>query len=152
MSLEAIFWLSATVVFVIVEAVTVGLVSVWFAMGSLAALICALFQGPVWLQLLWFFVVSIITLLMTRPLVRRFLSGSVQATNADRNIGRTGIVTERIDNVRSSGAVKLDGIEWTARSLNDKTVIEMGTIVVVREIQGVKLLVEPREENPLQFK
>ena len=151
MSSEAIFWLLATVVFVVVEAVTVGLVSIWFAMGSLAALVCALFHGPVWLQLLWFLVISIITLLLTRPLARRYLGGKSQATNADRNIGRTGMVTERIDNVRSSGAVKLDGLVWTARSLSDETVIEEGTPVVVREIQGVKLLVEPKVQEPFKF-
>lgn len=144
MSPDSAFWLAATVIFVIVEAVTVGLVSIWFALGSLAGLVCALFHGPVWLQILWFFAVSAVTLLLTRPAARRFVSGRGQATNADRNIGRTGLVTERIDNIRSSGAVKLDGVEWTARSLSDETIIEPGVPVVVREIRGVKLLVEPK--------
>ena len=144
MTAETIFWLAAIIVFVIAEAATVGLVSVWFAIGGAAALICALMGGPVWLQILWFLVVSVVSLILTKPLAHKFISSRTEATNADRNIGRIGVVTERIDNVRSSGAVKLDGVEWTARSMADDMTIEAGAPVVVREIQGVKLLVEPR--------
>ena len=143
MATDTIFWLVAIILFVIVEAVTVGLASIWFALGGAAALIVALLHGPVWMPFLWFLVVSLVTLLLTRPLVHKFVSSRAEATNADRNIGRVGMTTEPIDNVRSSGAVKLDGVVWTARSVSDHITIDAGTPVVVRAIQGVKLLVEP---------
>lgn len=141
---EVIFWIAALVVFVVVEAVTVGLASIWFAIGALAALVCALLHGPVWLQVVWFLVISAVTLILTRPLVKKFTKNSQVATNADRNIGRVAVVTERIDNLAGTGAVKLDGMEWTARSTRDECTLEPGDQAVVRDIQGVKLLVEPR--------
>ena len=144
MSGEAIFWVAAMVLFLIVEAVTVGLASIWFAIGALAALLCALIGGPIWLQVVWFVVVSVITLLLTRPLVRKYISGHTVATNADRNIGRTAVVTERIDNLAATGSVKLDGVDWMARSVDDERTIPNGAQVVVREIRGVKLIVEPK--------
>ena len=146
MSADTIFWLAAIIVCVVVEAVTVGLASIWFAIGGAAALICALLHGPVWLQILWFLVVSLITLMLTRPAVRRFMASRAVATNADRSIGRVGMATQRIDNVRSSGEIKLDGVLWTARSVSDSITIDAGTPVVVRDIQGVKLLVEPKTD------
>lgn len=78
-----IFWIVAAVLFLIVEAATVGLASIWFALGALAALVCALLKGPLWLQILWFFVISVVTLLITRPLAKRYVNGRRQATNAD---------------------------------------------------------------------
>ena len=143
---DAIFWIAALIFFIIVEAATVGLASIWFAIGALAALVCALFHGPIWLQVVWFLVVSVVTLILTRPLVKKYVNGRVVPTNADRNIGRTAAVTERIDNLAATGAVKIDGVTWTARSLNDQQTIETGALVTVREIRGVKLLVEPKED------
>ena len=141
---EVLFWIVAMILFVVVEAVTVGLASIWFAIGALAALICAMVGGPIWLQAVWFVVVSLIALILTRPLVKKYVNGKTVATNADRNIGRTAIVTERIDNLSGTGSVRLDGVEWTARSLDDECTIPDQTPVVVREIQGVKLIVEPK--------
>ena len=138
---DVMFWIVALIVFLVVEAVSVGLVSVWFAIGSVAALICALLHGPVWLQVIWFVVISAVTLILTRPLVKKFVNAKSVPTNADRNIGRSAVVTERIDNLASTGTVQLDGVAWTARSTDD-SVIETGQHVVVREIRGVKLLVE----------
>lgn len=139
---HVLFWIVALLIFLAVEAVSVGLVSIWFAVGALAALICALLHGPVWLQAIWFVVISGVTLILTRPLVKKYVNAKSVATNADRNIGRSAVVTERIDNLAGTGTVKLDGVLWTARSANDAP-IEEGTTVVVREIRGVKLLVEP---------
>ena len=147
MSGEVIFWIAALVLFLVVEAVTVGLASIWFAIGSLAALLCAMAGGPVWLQAVWFVAVSVITLILTRPLVRKFVNGRTVATNADRNIGRTAIVTGRIDNLSGTGSVKLDGVEWSARSADDECTIPEGEQVLVREIQGVKLIVEPKNDK-----
>ena len=137
-----VFWVAALVVFLIVEAVTAGLVSIWFVFGSLVALICAALGAAVWLQIFWFVIVSVVTLVLTRPLVKRYVDSRSVATNADRCIGRTAVVTERIDNLAAAGAVKLDGVVWTARSTDDAVAIEVGERVTVRAIEGVKLIVE----------
>ena len=136
------FWVAALVVFLIVEAVTAGLVSIWFVFGSLVALICAALGAAVWLQIFWFIIVSVATLVLTRPLVKRYVDSRSVATNADRSIGRAAVVTERIDNLAATGAVKLDGVVWTARSTDDAVAIESGERVTVRAIEGVKLIVE----------
>ena len=136
------FWVAALVVFLIVEAVTAGLVSIWFVFGSLVALICAALGAAVWLQIFWFIIVSVATLVLTRPLVKRYVDSRSVATNADRSIGRAAVVTERIDNLAATGAVKLDGVVWTARSTDDAVAIEAGERVTVRAIEGVKLIVE----------
>lgn len=136
------FWVAALVVFLIVEAVTAGLVSIWFVFGSLVALICAALGAAVWLQIFWFVIVSVATLVLTRPLVKRYVDSRSVATNADRSIGRAAVVTERIDNLAATGAVKLDGVVWTARSTDDAVTIETGERVTVRAIEGVKLIVE----------
>lgn len=136
------FWVAALVVFLIVEAVTAGLVSIWFVFGSLVALICAALGAAVWLQIFWFVIVSVATLVLTQPLVKRYVDSRSVATNADRSIGRAAVVTERIDNLAATGAVKLDGVVWTARSTDDAVAIETGERVTVRAIEGVKLIVE----------
>ena len=136
------FWVVALVVFLIVEAVTAGLVSIWFVFGSLVALICAALGAAVWLQIFWFVIVSVATLVLTRPLVKRYVDSRSVATNADRSIGRAAVVTERIDNLAATGAVNLDGVVWTARSTDDAVAIEAGERVTVRAIEGVKLIVE----------
>ena len=136
------FWVVALVVFLIVEAVTAGLVSIWFVFGSLVALICAALGAAVWLQIFSFVIVSVATLVLTRPLVKRYVDSRSVATNADRSIGRAAVVTERIDNLAATGAVKLDGVVWTARSTDDAVAIETGERVTVRAIEGVKLIVE----------
>ena len=141
-----LFWLIALIFFVVVEIVSVGLVSIWFAAGALAALICAALHGALWLQIVWFVVISAVALIFTRPLVKKYVDPNRVATNADRNLGRTALVSERIDNLAATGSVKLDGVTWTARS-TDGSVIEPGATVVVREIQGVKLLVEAAGEQ-----
>lgn len=139
-------WIIALVVFLALEAFTAGLTSIWFAAGALAALVTALLHGPVWLQVVWFVVVSVLALIFTRPLAKKYVNNRSVATNADRSIGKTAVTIERIDNVAGTGAVKLDGVEWTARSLGEET-IEAGRTVRVCEIRGVRLFVEPLEEK-----
>jgi len=136
-----IFWVAAIIFFMVVEAATAGLASIWFALGGVAALLTAWLNGPIWLQVVWFLVVSAVTLILTRPLAKRFINAGKEPTNADRAIGRIGIVTETIDNIAASGAVKLDGQVWTARSA-DGDVIAMGERVEAVEIRGVKLIVK----------
>ena len=110
----SVVWLVLMVVLLIVEAATAGLTCIWFALGALAALIAALFDAAVWLQVVWFLVVSILTLWLTRPLALKYLNSRKVATNADRVVGAEGVVSEDIDNIAGTGAVKLDGKEWTA--------------------------------------
>ena len=146
MSVDAIIWVIAIIVFAIVEAATAGLVSIWFVLGSVAALICALLKGPLWLQLIWFVVISVAALIATRPLAKKYVNGKRQPTNADRSIGRVAVVTERIDTLAATGAVQLDGVYWTARSASGEC-MEVGAKAVILEIQGVKLIVEPAENQ-----
>ena len=136
-----IFWAAAIVVFVVVELATVGLASIWFALGSLCALIAALLGAPVWLQIVWFVIISVAALVSTRPLVRKYINAQTQATNADRVIGRTAVVKERIDDLAATGAVLADGKMWSART-GDGSAVEAGALVTVRAIQGVRLIVE----------
>jgi len=136
------FWLVAMVVLLAVEAAVPGLVSIWFAVGALAALLSSLFGAPLWLQLLWFVVVSVLALWLTRPLVKKYVNSRVQPTNADSLIGRDCVVTEEIDNIRGLGAVKVRGQVWTARTGSDDEKAAVGDVVRVLRIEGVKLIVK----------
>ena len=140
----AIVWLILMVVFLAAEAATVGMVSLWFAAGSLAVLLTALAHGPVWLQTLLFLVVSAGLLLALRPLAKKYLSPKLTATNVDSVVGSTGLVTAAIDNVSAAGQVKLGAMEWTARSTSGQP-IPVGTRVKVDKIEGVKVYVSPSE-------
>ena len=138
----SIVWVVRMVVFLVVEAATAGLTCIWFAVGSLAALIAALFDAQLWLQIVWFLVISFVTLYFTRPLVKKYVNSRSQPTNADMVIGKEALVTEDIDNVEATGAVSVGGKVWTARSA-DGGRIKSGAVVSVLRIEGVKLIVEP---------
>ena len=140
----SVFWLIAMVVLLVIEAVVPGLISIWFALGALAALISALFHAPVWLQIVWFVAVSVIALVLTRPLVRKYVNSRVTPTNADMVIGKDAVVTEAIDNLHSRGSVLLDGKTWTARMDREDETAKTGETVRVLRIEGVKLIVEKR--------
>ncbi|MBQ6022842.1 MAG: NfeD family protein [Clostridia bacterium] len=135
-------WIALTVVFVIAEAATAQLTTVWFALGSVVALILAACGvESLTVQIIVFIAVSAITLIATRPLVKKMLKKKVVATNADRNIGETGITLSEINNLEATGEVKVKGVVWTARSENGD-VIPKGVKVRVKKIEGVKLIVE----------
>ena len=125
---SSLCWLIALIVFLIVEALTVGLVSIWFAAGSLVALLVSLAVDNIWLAL--------------RPLRQKYLKKDYQPTNADRAVGSIGVVTEPIDNLNATGAVQLEGKVWTARSV-DGSLIPVDAKVKVERIEGVKVLVRP---------
>ncbi len=141
-----IIWAALVVVFLAVEALTAGLASLWFAVGALAALIAGLFGGALWLQITLFIVVSAVTLVLTRPLAKKFINSRTKRTNADRVIGQTARITERIDNIAGTGAASVGGRVWTARSAGGE-VIEEGAFVTIRSIEGVKLIVIPAEAS-----
>lgn len=134
------FWAVMLVAFIVIEAVTAQLVTIWFAVGSLASLIAQMLGAEVWLQWVIFVSVSAVILAATRPLVKKFTKTKVQPTNADRCIGQTAVVTEKIDNIAGKGAVKVGGIMWTARS-ETGDVIDENKEVTVTKIDGVKLIV-----------
>ncbi len=134
-------WLVAVIFFLVVEALVPGLISIWFAAGALAAMFSAMFGAALWLQLALFVLVSAVALAVTRPLAARFLNARTQATNADRLIGKPAVVTEAVNNLQATGAVKIDGRVWTARSADD-AVFNEGSIVKVVRIEGVKLIVQ----------
>ncbi len=140
--LPSVVWLGLLIAFAAAEAATVGLVSIWFAAGALAALLSTFFTSNIWLQIFLFLLVSTITLALVRPLTKKYLTPKQVATNADRVIGREAVVTEAIDDLNATGVVRVAGIEWTARSGTDVT-IPVGATVKVLRIDGVKLIVEP---------
>lgn len=137
----SLVWLALMVLLLIIEALTAPLVCIWFALGALAALIAALFGAALWLQAAWFLAVSLLTLWLTRPLALKYLNGRKVATNADRVIGAEAVVTEDIDNIAGTGAVHVDGHEWTARSGSGANIAK-GSVVKVDRIEGVKLIVK----------
>lgn len=143
--IQEIVWLVLLVLFVVGEGISVGLTSVWFAAGALAALIVALLGGGVILQIAVFSVVSLVCLLVARPLAKKHFVSKTQPTNADRIIGAEAIVTEAIDNVHGTGAVTVGGITWTAKS-GAEGVIPVGARVRVGRIEGVKVFVEEMKE------
>ena len=150
MNYMAIFWFVLMCVFLVMEANTVSLVSVWFAAGSLAALIVRLLSGHPWLQAFVFFVVSVVTLAALRPVLRKYFTPKLHKTNVDAVVGATGKVIEPIDNIQSIGRVKIGGMEWSARSSSGERIPE-GTIVLVDRVEGVKVFVS-KQEIPAEIK
>lgn len=142
MNWAAITWLVLMVMFLFTETTTVNLISIWFAAGSLAALIVSLLGGPVWLQVGVCLAVSSITLTLLRPMVRKYINPKLVRTNVDSVIGSEGFVTVAIDNVAAAGQVKLGAMIWTARSTSGEAIPE-GIQVKVDRIEGVKVFVTP---------
>lgn len=139
-----IIWLFLLVIFLIAEASTVTLISLWFAAGSLAALVVCLLGGSWALQIFVAIAVSVALLTALRPLVRRFVTPKLTSTNVDSVLGSTGYVTAAIDNVAATGQVKLGAMIWTARSTSGAPLSE-GTLIRVDRIEGVKVFVSPAE-------
>ena len=140
------FWLGAFVVFGVLEAATVNLTSIWFAVGALAALLAAALGAQLWLQVTVFILASALSLVLTRPLARRLLEKHRTPTNVDRILGQTCEVTEAIDNTAGTGAVYVDGKTWTARS-QDGAALPAGALVQIRAVEGVKLIVTQAAEG-----
>lgn len=134
-------WLVITVILIAAEIITLGLTSIWFAGGALVAGLISL-TGAHWLvQILVFAVVSMVLFVFTRPVAAKHLMKDVEKTNVDSLIGKEGIVQKEINNIEAQGVVKLNGMDWTARSV-DGSIIKQGETVFVKSIDGVKLMVE----------
>ena len=136
-------WVALLALFIIVEATTAQLLTIWFAVGSLAALISTFITDNIVAQVIVFVVVSAIALVVTRPLVKKMTKATKQPTNADMYIGKEAIVTEDINNLEAKGLVKVGGSVWTARTEVDNYTIPAGSHVTVIKIEGVKLIVRP---------
>ncbi len=136
-----LFWLGFAVILVVYEAMTVDLVAVWFACGATVAIIPAIIGTPYWVQISVFIIVAALLLIFTRPIVKKKILVKNTKTNADRNIGKIGLVIIDIDNISGTGRVKLDGQDWAAVSELGEN-ISIGEQVIIKEIRGVKLVVD----------
>ena len=145
MNWEALFWLIAMVVFILAEAATVTLVSIWFAAGALVAVVVALLGGGVSLQVTLFLAVSIALLACMRNLVRKHFTPHLVRTNVDSVIGSMGVVTTPVNNIAALGKVEINGMEWSARSTTGSPLME-GAQVKVDKIEGVKVYGSLAEE------
>lgn len=143
---SAIFWIAVMIICVVIEACSLDLTSIWFAVGALAALVVLLCGGGLLPQLIAFTIAAAALLILVRPITRRLLRPKGARTNADRIVGETALVTEEIDNIHATGAVHILGQTWSARSI-DNTVIAAGETVRICSISGVKAMVE-RTQNP----
>lgn len=138
-----IFWLVVVILSIAVEAITMGLTSIWFAGGALVALTAAALRLPIALQVVLFFAVSVVLLYFTRPIAVKYFNKDRIKTNAESLVGRQAIVISEIDNLQGIGQVTVGGQEWSARSVEDNVKLPVGTVVDIMAINGVKLMVKP---------
>lgn len=144
----SVLWLILAILLGIIEASTLGLFTIWFAIGAVFAMFAAMLGAPLIVQMLVFIAISGVLLFFTKPIIKKFLYVKKEKTNADKVIGEKGIVIEKIDYKNSTGQVKVKGQVWTARANNEDD-IEENEIVEVKEISGVKLIVKrvPNKTN-----
>ena len=143
--MEAIVWLAVAIVLLVVEIITLGLTTIWFAGGALVACVAAALQADFLVQMMLFLVVSVVMLFITRPVAMRYMNKNRTKTNSESLVGKEAVVLQEINNLKASGQVQLNGIEWTARAENMEDVIEKGAIVCIKKIEGVKLIVTRKE-------
>ena len=143
----SVFWLIAMVILIVIEIMTLGLSTIWFAFGALVAFIASLFGASIALQVVLFIVVSIISLILTRPMAVRFLDKGLVKTNVDSLIGKHAIVEEDISNIQETGLIKINGLEWMARTREEQDIVKKGSIVSIICIDGAKLIVKEKGEE-----
>lgn len=143
----AVVWLIVLVICLAVEIATLGLTSIWFAIGALAATVAALLSLPLWMQNMLFIAVSLVLLFFTRPIAVKYFNKDRIKTNAESLIGKQAIVISGIDNLQGTGQIMVSGQEWSARALDEAVKYPVGAVVEVTAIQGVKLIVRERKEE-----
>ena len=150
--MEALCWLLLAALFIVIEIISLGLTTIWFAGGAFVAALAGLAGVSLSIQVALFLIVSIILLVLTRPVAVKYLDSKTQKTNSEALIGQKAVVLQTIDNLKTEGQVKVNGMEWTARAKTDEMVIPEGEVVTILEIQGVKLIVEPvsQQETDLE--
>ncbi len=141
-----VFWLILLIVAIVVEVATMGLTSIWFAGGALVAILASIPGAPIWLQVILFFLVSLLLLFFTRPIAVKYFNKDRVRTNVESMVGRQAVVTGEIDNIAGAGQVVINGQEWSARSVEDRIRIPVGCVVNVVSISGVKLIVKLDEQ------
>lgn len=141
-----IIWLVLLIMAVVVEVLTMGLTTIWFAGGALVAIVAALLHAPVAIQVILFFVVSLLLLFFTRPVAVKYFNKDRVKTNVESLVGRQAIVTSEINNIQGIGQVTVGGQQWSARSMDNHIVIPAGAVVNVLSINGVKLIVKADEQ------
>ena len=142
-----VYWLIALVVFLVIEAATLGLATIWFGGGARVGLVAAKCGAGIVIQIVLFLVVSLVLLFFTRPFAVRFLNKDTLKTNVDRVVGMEGVVTEEISNLAGTGKVSLGGNMWTARTENEGGTIPVDAVVTVLRVEGVKLIVKVKEKE-----
>ena len=142
--MEPIIWLGILAVFLVIEGLTTALTTIWFAGGALAAAVAAGFGAGIVPQLLLFFTVSLVLLFFTRPVALKLMNKDTEKTNVNSLPGKTAVVIQKIDNLAQTGQVRINDIEWLARTPDDNVTIPEGTVVVIKEVHGVRLIVEKK--------
>ena len=140
-------WLVLLIIFIVVELATLGLATIWFAGGALIAALAAMLGAPVFVQIVLFVLVSCILLVFTRPIAVKYFNKDRIKTIAESLVGLQAIVISEIDNLQGTGRVTVNGIEWMGRSIDKSKTIAVGEVVIIRAIDGVKLIVEERKEG-----
>ena len=137
--MDGVYWLIIVIVMAVIEIITLGLTTIWFAGGALVAFIASLLGADLAVQIILFIVVSVALMALTRPLAVNYLKRDRVKTNAESLIGKLGVVKEKVDNLNAQGIVSVEGQEWTARAIDDE-MIPLYAVVEVVEIRGVKLM------------
>ncbi|MDE7431146.1 MAG: NfeD family protein [Lachnospiraceae bacterium] len=141
--MESICWLVAFLVLLVIEIITLGLTTIWFAIGAVAAFIATLVGANIVVQIVLFVAVSVITLIATRPIAVKYFSNSAAKTNVEGIIGKNAVITQRIPDMNTNGKARLNGEVWTACSVGNVP-IEEGELVEITGVEGVKLIVKKK--------
>jgi membrane protein implicated in regulation of membrane protease activity len=148
--LYIVCWLLLAAIFVVIEIISLGLTTIWFAGGAFIAALAALAGGNLVVQIILFAVVSIVLLVVTRPVAKKYLDSKTEKTNAEALIGQKAMVLDEVNNLMQTGRAKINGMEWTARSKEDAVIIPAGEQAEIVEIQGVKLILEKLSTAPAE--
>lgn len=143
---QALMWLMVFAALILVEIVTMGLTTIWFAGGALIAAAIAALHAPIWAQIIVFVIVSCVLLYFTRPIAVKYFNKSRVRTNVESMVGKQAIVISEIDNIQGIGQINVGGMEWSARTANGEP-LKPGCVVVIKKIEGVKAIVEEQKED-----
>lgn len=147
MGTEVLSWLILAATFIVLEIISLGLTTIWFAGGAFVAAIAALCGANLIIQVVLFLAVALVLLAFTRPWAVKHLDTKTEKTNAEALVGQSALVLEEIDNIKETGRVKINGMEWTARVGDGGGIIPAGDMAKIVDIQGVKLIVEKTSDN-----
>ena len=145
--MQPLIWLGILAVLLVIEAITAGLTTIWFAGGALIAAIASYVGAGVMAQILLFLCISLVLLIFTRPVAMKYFNKETIQTNANSLIVKKAVVIQDIDNLAQTGQVRINDIEWTARTADDSQKIGKGAVVLIEEIRGVKLIVKQNKED-----